>query len=91
MLAEKPTRLTAKNFHDILSMEDPWIVVFVEDYDKQKEIELVALATSVVGLVQIGFVNMDDADNDELIEAKVRILALHSFFKNNLMRSLRFC
>ena len=68
---EKPTKLTSRNFHIILSLDDPWIVIFLEDYDAKKEAELVALATSVVGLVQIGFVDMDDPDSEELVEAKV--------------------
>eukprot|EP00794_Sanderia_malayensis_P007860 gene7860-8710_t len=70
MAAEKPTKLTSKNFHDILSMDDPWVVVFLEEYTTEKEVELVAVANSVVGLVQIGFVDMDDPDCDELVEAK---------------------
>ena len=68
---EKPTKLTSRNFHIILSLDDPWIVIFLEDYDAKKEAELVALATSVVGLAQIGFVDMDDPDSEELVEAKV--------------------
>ncbi|XP_065069532.1 uncharacterized protein LOC135694642 [Rhopilema esculentum] len=66
---ERPTKLTSRNFHTILSLDDPWIVVFLEDYAK-KEPELIALATSVVGVVQVGFVDMDDPECDELIEAK---------------------
>ena len=69
---EKPKKLAQRNFHTILSMDDPWIVVFVEDYDAKKESELIKLATSVAGLVQVGFVDMDDPENDDLIEAKVR-------------------
>lgn len=68
---EKPTKLTSRNFHIILSLDDPWIVIFLEDYDAAKQAELVALATSVVGLVQIGFVDMDDSESEELVEAKV--------------------
>lgn len=68
---EKPTILTPKNFYMILSMDDPWIVVFLEDYDTKKESELMKLATSVAGLVKVGFVNMDDPGNDDLIETKV--------------------
>eukprot|EP00112_Aurelia_sp_Birch-Aquarium-sp1_P002697 Seg130.10 transcript_id=Seg130.10/GoldUCD/mRNA.D3Y31 product="putative protein disulfide-isomerase" protein_id=Seg130.10/GoldUCD/D3Y31 len=67
---EKPTKLTSRNFHIILSLDDPWIVIFLEDYDAAKQAELVALATSVVGLVQIGFVDMDDSESEELVEAK---------------------
>ena len=70
---EKPIRLTPKNFHTILSMDDPWIVVFVEDYDSKKESGLIKLATSIAGLVQVGFVDMDDPDNDDLIDAKVKL------------------
>ena len=68
---EKPTKLTSRNFHDILSMDDPWIVVFAEEYNELKERELIALTNSVAGLIQIGVVDMEDPDSDELIEAKV--------------------
>lgn len=70
---ERPTRLTPRNFHLILSMDDPWIVAFLEDFDSRKESELTSLATSVAGLVKVGLVDLDDADNDDLIEAKVSL------------------
>ena len=72
MHIEKPKKLTPRNFYTILTMDDPWIVVFLEDFDAKKESELIKLATSVAGLVQVGFVDMDDPDNDDLIEAKAR-------------------
>ena len=72
---EKPTKLTQRTFHTILSMDDPWIVAFIEDFDSKKESDMIKLATSVAGLVQVGFVDMDDPDNDDLIDAKVSYIA----------------
>ena len=76
---ENPTKLTQRTFHTILSMDDPWIVVFIEDLDSKKESDLIKLATSVAGLVQVGFVDMDDPDNDDLIDAKVSYVASYAY------------
>ena len=89
---EKPTKLSSRNFHTILSLDDPWIVVFLEDYAK-KEPELIALATSVVGVVQVGFIDMDDPECDELIEAKVisHLNRLLRVFTIHLGMSVKTC
>ena len=58
-------------------MNDPWIVVYTEGYTKKKETELIYLATTLLGMVQVGFVDIDDPDCDELIEAKVITVSLY--------------